>query len=304
LIVIAVFGSLGYLEWRSQITQSKTGPLEVIRTQISRLKHLRPDTSTASSSSNANASPPDIQIEQQEKPQDTNPPTTAGNTTNSTPAPSDVTPAANPSQNANTPIGDQPPAGGDTTSAEQSASLADNATTPVSVQPDVTDAKSAPAKLPEDARVQARRSRPSAPDDQEVITRKLEPGQEELARANSASDSAAAAAWLWKATAKGNPDAPVRLADMYMKGDGVPRSCDQALVLLNSAASKPNVHARNRLAALYATGTCVQRNRVQAFRWLNSALTADPNSDWALQNRDLVWRQMTPDERILAAKYR
>ena len=59
-----------------------------------------------------------------------------------------------------------------------------------------------------------------------------------MAKANNASDAAAAAAWLWKATAKGNPDAPVRLADMYVKGDGVPRSCEQALVLLNSGSDQ------------------------------------------------------------------
>ena len=72
-----------------------------------------------------------------------------------------------------------------------------------------------------------------------------------------ASDPAAAAAWLWKATSRGNPVAPVRLADMYIKGQGVPRSCEQALVLLRSAATKENAPARNRLAALYANGTCV-----------------------------------------------
>jgi hypothetical protein len=130
------------------------------------------------------------------------------------------------------------------------------------------------------------------------------PGMEEVTKANNASDSAAAAAWLWKATAKGNPDAPVRLADRYIKGDGVPRSCEQALVLLKTAATKENAAARNRLAALYTSGTCVQRNRVEAYRWLSSALVADPNSHWAQENRELVWQQMTADERAAAQRYR
>jgi TPR repeat protein len=289
-----------------------------MKMQISRLRHLRTDASAAKTSSDANPSQPDIQVAPQVQPQDANPATTAANTANGdatgtsaessansvSPAASDTMPAANPPQNANAAIGNRPPAGGDTTSAEPSASPADNATALAPAQPDTAATRPTPAKTPGNASVQSRRSRTPAPDDQEVITRKLEPGQDELARANYASDSAAAAAWLWKATAKGNPDAPVRLADMYIEGDGVPRSCDQALVLLKSAASKPNVRARNRLAALYATGICVQRDRIQAFRWLNSALAADPNSDWALQNRDLVWRQMTPQERTLAAKYR
>ena len=129
-------------------------------------------------------------------------------------------------------------------------------------------------------------------------------GAEEVTKANNASDSAAAAAWLWKATAKGNPDAPVRLADRYIKGDGVPRSCEQALVLLKTAATKENAAARNRLAALYTSGTCVQRNRVEAYRWLSSALAADPNSRWAQENRELIWQQMTADERAAAQRYR
>jgi hypothetical protein len=129
-------------------------------------------------------------------------------------------------------------------------------------------------------------------------------GAEEVTKANNASDSAAAAAWLWKATAKGNPDAPVRLADRYIKGDGVPRSCEQALVLLKTAATKENAAARNRLAALYTGGTCVQRNRVEAYRWLSSALAADPNSHWAQENRELTWQQMTADERAAAQRYR
>ena len=129
-----------------------------------------------------------------------------------------------------------------------------------------------------------------------MIVKKAVPGAEEMAKANNASDSAAEAAWLWKATAKGNPDAPVRLADMYVKGDGVPRSCEQAMVLLKTAAEKENALARNRLASMYSSGTCVQRNRVEAYRWLSSALDANPNSDWAQQNRDMLWQQMTPEE--------
>ena len=117
-----------------------------------------------------------------------------------------------------------------------------------------------------------------------------------------ASDSAAAAAWLWKATSRGNPEAPVRLADMYIKGKGVPRSCEQALVLLRSAAAKQNAPARNRLAALYANGTCVARDRVRAYEFLSAALEADPTSEWAEQSRKEVWNQMTTAERAEVQK--
>lgn len=147
-------------------------------------------------------------------------------------------------------------------------------------------------------------SRQTAVSNQEAAAKPSLPGSEEMVKARNASDGAAAAAWLWKATAKGNPDAPVQLADMYIKGDGVPRSCEQAVVLLKTAAEKENGRARNRLASMYSTGTCIQRDRVQAYRWLSSALVANPNSEWAQQNRDLIWQQMTPEERALAEKYR
>jgi TPR repeat protein len=103
---------------------------------------------------------------------------------------------------------------------------------------------------------------------------------------------------------KGDADAPVSLANMYMEGKDVSRSCDQALHLLNSAAAKNNARARNRLAAMYEIGTCVQRDRVQAYRWLNSALSADGNNSWAQQNRDQTWREMTSEERTMAEAYR
>jgi uncharacterized protein len=150
----------------------------------------------------------------------------------------------------------------------------------------------------------AKPSPQAADDGGGAVARKMMPGAEEVTKANNASDSAAEAAWLWKATAKGNPTAPVRLADMYVKGAGVPRSCEQAMVLLKSAAQKENAVARNRLAFMYSSGICVQRNRLEAYRWLSSALVADPHSEWAQQNRELLWRQMTPEERTLAEKYK
>jgi hypothetical protein len=103
-----------------------------------------------------------------------------------------------------------------------------------------------------------------------------------------------------RATAIADPNAPVRLANIYLNGEGVERSCDQGLALLQSAATQPNLRARKRLAFLYEIGDCVQRDRVQAYRWLALALAADPSDEWAQQNRDLTWGQMTSQERLVA----
>jgi len=43
---------------------------------------------------------------------------------------------------------------------------------------------------------------------------------------------------------------------------------------------------------------------VKTYRWLSSELAADPNSEWAQQNRELVWQQMPPEERAAAQQYR
>jgi hypothetical protein len=71
-------------------------------------------------------------------------------------------------------------------------------------------------------------------------------GSEELATAQSFLDgtgghernSATAAAWLWKAVAKQNADATLQLSDLYLRGDGVEKNCDQARLLLDAAARK------------------------------------------------------------------
>ena len=67
-------------------------------------------------------------------------------------------------------------------------------------------------------------------------------------------DTAEAAKWLWKSIAKHNSGAAVLLADLYLKGDGVSKNCDQARVLLDSAARKGIAGAGERLRNLQAFG--------------------------------------------------
>lgn len=69
------------------------------------------------------------------------------------------------------------------------------------------------------------------------------------------------------------------------------------MLRLNAAAAKGNARACNRLASMYAIGSCVPRDPVQAYRWMVAALDADPHNQWAQQNRDLMLRQMTAEQR-------
>jgi hypothetical protein len=85
------------------------------------------------------------------------------------------------------------------------------------------------------------------------------PGAEEMNRAAHASAPELRAVWLWRALAKGNPEAPVELATIYEQGSGVARSCDQARILLRSAAAKGNEQARQDLQQLQHRGGCSAR---------------------------------------------
>ena len=69
-----------------------------------------------------------------------------------------------------------------------------------------------------------------------------------------AHDNGEAAKWLWKAIAKHNGPAMVALADLYLKGNGVSKNCDQARVLLDSAALRGVAGAGQRLRNLQAFG--------------------------------------------------
>jgi hypothetical protein len=64
-----------------------------------------------------------------------------------------------------------------------------------------------------------------------------------------------AARWLWKAVGKQNSRAGVLLADLYERGDGVPKSCDQARLLLMAALKKGAPDAAEKLRYL-ESGHC------------------------------------------------
>jgi hypothetical protein len=85
------------------------------------------------------------------------------------------------------------------------------------------------------------------------------PGAGEMNHAARASDAEARAAWLWRAVGKGNPRAQVELATMYQQGNGVVRNCDQAQILLRSAAAKGNAQAKLNLQEIELHGGCSPR---------------------------------------------
>jgi len=87
-------------------------------------------------------------------------------------------------------------------------------------------------------------------------------GSEELATAKDylngtggkARDSGEAAKWLWQAVGKKNAEAAQLLSELYLKGDGVPKSCEQARILLGVAAHRGAKEASEQLRHLEDAG--------------------------------------------------
>lgn len=90
---------------------------------------------------------------------------------------------------------------------------------------------------------------------------------------------------------------PVRLAETYLQGRGVPRNCNAALGILRSASDRGNPRAEIKLGALYATGNCVAPDRVAAYRLFSRAMQAQPNNTWLDQSRSVLWSDMSESER-------
>jgi hypothetical protein len=109
-------------------------------------------------------------------------------------------------------------------------------------RPQSVPAKAAPAPVPEPAET-------SSSGAQEFAL-----AEEYLNGKRGPRDSAEAAKFLWKAVGKENPSAILLLSDMYLVGDGVPKSCDQARLLLNAAVRKNVPQATQKLHNLLVSG--------------------------------------------------
>lgn len=236
-------------------------------------------------------------------------------------SPSEVAPAspsgATSSEKPKTGVGDQPQA------AEQTPPVAGQttATPPAAktVAPSAADSSAANPSASDNAAGQTDQSSPT-PADANSAT-----GQPDTSADNSASEPAApapAAAQPKPVTkaesAKPSPVRPVRQARMqsaaagdaddylvtdgekYLYGNGVPQNCGRAQKDLLSAAEHSSTKADSILGTMYATGHCVTRDLPVSYRWFAKALHQDPNNTRIEQDLEILWKQMTPEERRIA----
>jgi TPR repeat protein len=150
------------------------------------------------------------------------------------------------------------------TSLSPAGALVPPAVTQPALQPADSSARSAPlqqvpAALPH--RAQTPKAAPpqspsDVPDSADVAggSQELLLAKQRLASTAGARDSATAAQLLWKAVGKQNVQAALLLSDLYVRGDGVARNCDQARLLLVAAAKKGGTAAAQQLRSLESKG--------------------------------------------------
>jgi TPR repeat protein len=88
----------------------------------------------------------------------------------------------------------------------------------------------------------------------------------------------------------------------YLYGRGVQADCGRAGKNLLAAAARSSAKAQSVLGTLYATGHCVTRDVPTAYRWFAKASHQDPGNERLQRDLEVLWQQMTPEERELATK--
>ena len=82
------------------------------------------------------------------------------------------------------------------------------------------------------------------------------------------------ATWYRKAADAGNPLAENNLADMYLRGEGVPQDNDAAFLWFQKAAAQGHTGPRINLGYMYAEGRGTRKDPEAAYSWITAAAMA------------------------------
>ena len=150
-----------------------------------------------------------------------------------------------------------------------------------------------PSLVPEEKSADVKSTEPAKPaaDTAEAVTEKTEPGR--YTRASHPKPRVAE-------TVSPENDPLLKLAQKYIRGEGVRADCATGMAYLREATKRSNPEAASQMGALYATGTCVPLDRVAAYRWFTSAMRMTPDNPWLARERDELYGQMTSAERSQA----
>ena len=93
----------------------------------------------------------------------------------------------------------------------------------------------------------------------------------------------------------------MRERDIFTDGEFAPTArWHREICMIGARQSNPK--AQTLLGAMYATGHCVNRDLPTAYRWFAKALHGDPSNSRVQRDLEVLWKQMTPEERQLAMK--
>jgi zinc ribbon protein len=198
---------------------------------------------------------------------------------------------------------DIPPANGQASqAAQQNETATENHAPDQSAAPnqatDTSQAQNAPpAKTPEKSSEKAKTEEAKATPPPGVSEASRVAKEKAAARTPKPAPSRPSAA----AALPGSQYADLELTgEKYLYGNGVPQNCARAQSSLQSAAMHGNSKAETVLGTMYATGHCVGRDLPTAYRWFARALHQEPQNGRISEDLQVLWRQMTPQEKQLA----
>jgi len=90
--------------------------------------------------------------------------------------------------------------------------------------------------------------------------------------------------------------------ERYLYGTESPANCARAQRDFLAAARRSSAKGESALGTMYATGHCVPRDLPLAYRWFAKALHQEPGNARFERDVQILWNQMTPDERRTAMR--
>lgn len=219
-------------------------------------------------------------------------------------SPSEVAPAQSQEQQTNIPrpmtgAGDAP------ASQNQSATPQTGTTTDIPAQggqnPPTGTATNSPAGSQPATEEKPPANTSTNSDEGESTPPAAEPAAHAKSRPKPRTETATKPAPAETATAPAVPDTDLEQAgERYLYGNGLPQNCSRANSALSTAATHGNSKAQTVLGTMYATGHCVGRDLPTAYRWFARALHQEPQNARISEDLQVLWRQMTPQEKQLA----
>lgn len=194
-----------------------------------------------------------------------------------------------PAQNPATPAAVQnaapssPPASGANSANEQPSTPVPAAASPTPNQSGTTPtAETQPAQQKETAETAS--AKEQAPVPASAVTKHLKSKVKQPAQVNSDADQLEAE------------------GEKYLYGTGASASCSRAQTDLKAAAERGSTKADSVLGTMYATGHCFSRDLPLAYRWFAKALQQDPSNARLERDLQVLWNQMSAEERQVAMR--